>query len=125
MRRAQSPMKIGRLVIMLSAAAIASGASAASIDDGRNLAVEACSACHKVAPLQKTPAPVAEGTEGAHVQAPTFVQIANRCLTADDLRAKIANPHYPMREQELLVPDLDNLAAYIQSLARKSACVLH
>jgi mono/diheme cytochrome c family protein len=103
----------------------AANAPAASIENGQQLAVEACSACHKVAPGQKRPAPVAEGAEGTHVEAPTFIQIAERCLTAQDLRARIANPHYPMREQELMPLDLDNLAAYIQSLSPKSVCAIH
>jgi mono/diheme cytochrome c family protein len=97
---------------------------AASIEDGRALAVEACGACHQVVAGQKRPAPVAEGAEGTHVEAPTFVQIADRCLSAQDLRARIANPHYPMREQELMPLDLDNLAAYIRSLSTKPVCAI-
>jgi mono/diheme cytochrome c family protein len=102
----------------------AASAPAASIDNGRQLAVEACSACHMVVPQQKRPAPVAEGLEGAHVEAPTFVEIAERCLTPQDLRARIVNPHYPMREQEFMPLDLDNLAAYIRSLSPKPVCAI-
>jgi hypothetical protein len=64
------------------------------------------------------------GADGTHVEAPTFVQIADRCLSAQDLRARILNRHYPMREQELMPLDLDDLATYIRSLASKSACAI-
>jgi mono/diheme cytochrome c family protein len=117
-----------RALILFEVAAltmlVAANASAASVENGRQLALEACSACHQAAPQQKRPAPVAEGAEGTHVEAPTFVQIADRCLTAQDLRARIASPHYPMREQELMPLDLDNLAAYIQSLSSKPVCAI-
>lgn len=89
---------------------------------GRTLAIEGCSGCHQVIPQQKRPPPVSEGDEGAWTEAPTFQEIANRCLSANQLKAKVTNPHYPMREQLLMPVDVDNLAIYIRSLARRSDC---
>ena len=94
------------------------------VDDGRQLAIEACSACHQVVPGQKRPAPVAEGEEGAHVEAPTFAEIAARCLSSSDLRGRITSPHYPMREQVIMPVDLDSLTLYIQSLSSSPACAI-
>jgi mono/diheme cytochrome c family protein len=91
-------------------------------DAGRSLAIEACSGCHQVIPRQKRPPPVSEGEEGAWTEAPTFGEIANRCLSAAELHAKIVNPHYPMREQILMPVDVDNLAIYIRSLATRPDC---
>lgn len=93
------------------------------VADGHERAVEACSACHQVDPAQKRPPPVAEGEEGARTEAPSFMAIADRCLSSNDLRTRIANPHYPMREQEFLPIDLNDLALYIQSLSHKPGCV--
>jgi mono/diheme cytochrome c family protein len=113
-----------RVLAFVAAIALSTAANAAlaSIESGRELASEACSACHQVAPTQTRPPPVAEGDEGSHVQAPTFAEIAARCAPADRLRALIANPHYPMREQMLSTIDLDSLSAYIVSLAPVTAC---
>ncbi len=94
----------------------------ASVDSGRSLAIEACSGCHQVTSTQKRPAPVAEGDEGSHIEAPTFATIAARCENAGQLRTEIVNPHYPMREQLFEEMGLDDLAAYIRSLRPVSAC---
>jgi mono/diheme cytochrome c family protein len=98
------------------------GQAWASIESGRALAIDACSACHQVVSTQKKPPPVADGNEGARVGAPTFTQIADKCLPSDQLRAKIASPHYPMREQMLGDIDLDALSAYIRSLKPARDC---
>ena len=68
------------------------------------------------------PPPVSEGEEGAWTEAPTFRDIANKCLSAADLKAKIVSPHYPMREQLLMPVDVDNLSIYIRSLATRPDC---
>ena len=91
-------------------------------DAGRTLAIEGCGGCHQVIPQQKRPPPVSEGEEGAWTEAPTFMAIANRCLSASELKAAIVNPHYPMREQLLMPIDVDNLAVYIRSLATRPGC---
>lgn len=91
-------------------------------DAGRSLAIEGCGGCHQVVPQQKRPPPVSEGEEGAWTEAPTFRDIANKCLSAADLKAKIVSPHYPMREQLLMPVDVDNLSIYIRSLATRPDC---
>jgi len=73
-------------------------------------------------PQRKRPPPVSEGEEGAWTEAPTFYEIADHCLSAADLKARIVNPHYPMREQLLMPIDVDNLAHYIRSLATRPDC---
>jgi mono/diheme cytochrome c family protein len=99
------------------------GAGAAKpADAGRQIAIGACGGCHQVIASQKRPPPVREGEEGAWTEAPTFMEIANRCLSADDLRNRITNPHYPMREQLLMPLDVDELAAYIRSVASRTDC---
>lgn len=92
------------------------------VETGRALAIEACSACHQVTATQKRPSPVPNPDEGIPTEAPTFRAIAERCTPADRLRAEVANPHYPMREQMLDGIDLDALAAYIRSLAPAKTC---
>ena len=102
---------------------VAGGALLAKpVEAGRTLAIEGCSGCHQVIPQQKRPAPVSEGEEGAWTEAPTFQEIANRCLSAGELKAKITSPHYPMREQLLMPIDVDNLAVYIRSIATRPDC---
>jgi mono/diheme cytochrome c family protein len=91
-------------------------------DAGRDIAIGACGGCHQVTSGQKRPAPVHEGEEGAWTEAPTFMEIANRCLSADELRNRITNPHYPMREQLLTPVDVDELAAYIRSVGTRAGC---
>jgi mono/diheme cytochrome c family protein len=115
---------IGATLLCLGSPAL-TGAAPASPEAGKALAIEACGACHQVIPTQKRPAPVANPDEGVPTQAPTFTTIAERCAPADQLRAKIANPHYPMREQALGAIDLDSLAAYIRSLAPAKTCPIH
>ena len=112
------------LACALGALTVIDVSAARPVDDGRQLAIEACSACHQVAPGQKRPAPVAEGEEGTHVEAPTFADIAGKCLSSNDLRTKIANPHYPMREQVFMPVDLDALTLYIQSLSPRPNCAI-
>jgi len=94
------------------------------VEAGRSLAIEGCSGCHQVIPQQKRPPPVSEGEEGAWTEAPTFQEIANRCLSAGELKTKITSPHYPMREQLLMPIDVDNLAVYIRSIATRPDCPL-
>lgn len=120
-----SPRQLYFAVACTFSLATASGASLGNpVDTGRSLAAEGCGGCHQVSPQQKRPPPVSEGEEGAWTEAPTFQQIANRCLSADELKARIVNPHYPMREQLLMPVDVDNLAAYIRSLATRSNCAI-
>ena len=98
--------RTGLAVLLCLAALGANHAARASIEAGKALAIEACSACHQGIPTQKKPAPA----------------IAALCLPADQLRLKIASPHYPMREQMFSGMDLESLAAYIGSLNASKIC---
>ncbi len=113
-----------RLSCALSLFVAGTAMAGTPLEDGRQMAVEACSACHQVEPGQKRPDAVPEGEEGARTPAPTFAEIADRCLSGNDLRSKIANPHYPMRQQEFLPIDLNDLSIYIRSLAHRPDCAI-
>jgi mono/diheme cytochrome c family protein len=112
------------LGLTLGATSIVAHGAVASTEAGRALAQAACSSCHQITPEQHRPPPVANPDEGSKVQAPTFQQIAARCLTETDLRAKIVSPHYPMREQLLTDIDIGSLAQYIRSLGSRPDCAL-
>lgn len=101
---------------------VLSNEAAQARGDGKLLAQEACSACHQVTAEQVAPPLVASPDEGVMVRAPSFVEIALRCHAEGDLLAKIASPHYPMREQILTAVDTDAIARYIRSLAPGRAC---
>jgi mono/diheme cytochrome c family protein len=87
-------------------------AGAANIAEGDKLARKICVTCHIVAP-GVGPAQVTAGI-------PTFMSIADKPdQTASQIRAHILNPHPPMPQVQLTVPELDNLASYILSLKSK------
>lgn len=115
---------VGAALILSAMAYRPAAGTETTVDYGRTLAMEACSACHQVTPAQKKPAPVANPDEGFHVAAPAFTAIAAKCLQESDLRTKIASPHYPMREQVLGDVDLASLAKYIRSLAPGAKCAV-
>jgi len=83
---------------------------------GRTLAVEACSACHKVTRDQAAPAPVHNADTLEEVTAPSFFEIARkyRARTRSP-RAFVVTPEHPMREQRFLRRDLDDIVAYIRA----------
>jgi mono/diheme cytochrome c family protein len=108
----------------LAPAALAAGETEPARITGHDLAKEACSACHQVEPGQMRPPLVANPDEGSKIRAPSFIEIAKLCLAEGDLRAKITNPHYPMREQLLTPVDVDGLSRYIRSLAPGANCPL-
>ncbi len=121
MFRAQSYFRLSCALSFLVASTAMAGTP---VVDGRQMAIEACGACHQVDTRQKRPDAVPEGDEGARTLAPTFAEIADSCLSGNDLRSRIANPHYPMRQQEFLPLDLDDLSIYIRSLARRPDCAI-
>jgi hypothetical protein len=87
--------------------------------DGSTLAVEDCSACHRVTAEQPQPQPVVVqgSTSQETIQAPSFRQIARRPgRSAEYLRAFIQAPHYPMPEQQFIPEELDAIIDYITSL---------
>jgi mono/diheme cytochrome c family protein len=87
---------------------------------GRALAIEDCSACHQVTAQQSVPPTVRDPDADENIAAPTFATIGRKYAgDSRALRAFIVEPHYPMREQEFLPRDLDDIVAYIQSLHAK------
>lgn len=92
--------------------------------DGKALAQQYCSACHRVAQEQAQPPDVVvdTGSGPESYQAPNFAQIAARPdRTEAELRKRIQNPHYPMREQQFIPEELDAIIAYILSLRGSGA----
>jgi len=112
------------IVMSIGPVAVAATEAAPEHISGRDLAKEACSACHQVTAEQSRPPLVANPDEGSKIRAPSFMEIAKLCLAEGDLRAKITNPHYPMREQLFMPVDVDALARYIRSLAPAAGCPL-
>jgi mono/diheme cytochrome c family protein len=95
------------------------GAQAAqNIRAGRELAIQACSACHQVTADQKPRPPVFNPEEYANVAAPTFVAVAAKYARRPwALRRFILNPVHPMPEQNWDPADLTSVVAFIQSLS--------
>jgi mono/diheme cytochrome c family protein len=86
------------------------------VQQGRDFALEACGACHQVAPHDPMPAAVDTG-QGTKVKAPSFTAIMrDPRKDAIYLRSVIRLPHYPMKEQDIAPGDLDAVVAYLQSL---------
>lgn len=107
------------LAIAVLAGGIFAPASAADAVRGRRLAIEDCSACHKVTAEQIQPAAVLDRDSAEHIVAPPFADIGRK-YAADSkaLRSFIHAPSYPMPEQQFLPRDFDDIVAYIQSLPR-------
>jgi mono/diheme cytochrome c family protein len=105
-------MKTG-LSVLVSASVILAGAglahAAGSAEAGKALAEEVCSNCHLV-----------EGRMTAMDAAPPFKSIANdREKTAGALRAFLTSPHGEMPDLQLTRQEIEDVAAYIQSLRRE------
>ena len=99
----------------------AAGAAEAAGDVrlGRGIAIEACSACHKVSAGQMRPAPVLDPDEGVSTAAPDFTVIARKYARRPKaLRRYIQAPVHPMREQLWDGEDLDAVVAFVQTMAR-------
>ena len=115
--------------ILVTAAFVAAhaGASAAAgltAADGKALAQQYCTACHRVTKEQAQPPDVVvdTGTGPETFQAPSFAHIAARPdRTEAQLRERILNPHYPMRAQQFIPQELDAIIAYILSLRTPGA----
>lgn len=91
-------------LVILSTAAQAQ--SRGSPDNGLKLARQWCTTCHVVEPAGRG------GDAG-----PPFVQVANRPdRTAQTLRAWLNDPHPPMPNLGLSGREVDDIAAYIESL---------
>ncbi len=118
--------------VLLVAAALATanvGAAAAgglTAADGKSLAQQYCTACHRVTQEQAQPPDVVvdTGSGPETFQAPSFGRIAARAdRTEAQLRERILNPHYPMREQQFIPEELDAIVAYILSLRAPGAAM--
>jgi mono/diheme cytochrome c family protein len=107
--------------------AMACGAQAAqNIRAGRELAIDACSACHRVTPDQKPRPPVFNPEEYANVAAPAFSAIAEKYARRPlALRRFILNPVHPMPEQNWDPADLTAVVAFIQSLRHAAPAPRH
>jgi mono/diheme cytochrome c family protein len=109
------------LATVYGRAADAAGPTAA---DGKSLAQQYCTACHRVTQEQAQPPDVVvdTGTGPETFQAPSFARIATRPdRTEAQLRERILNPHYPMRAQQFIPEELDAIVAYILSLRAPGA----
>jgi mono/diheme cytochrome c family protein len=121
----RNPIKAMLVTAVLATAGVppAHGASLTAAD-GRSLAQQYCSACHRVTREQAQPPDVVVDTGSATetFQAPSFARIAARPdRTEAQLRERILNPHYPMREQQFIPEELDAIVAYLLSLRAPGA----
>ena len=112
-----------RAILVTAAFAAADGGAvtAASLTaaDGKSLAQQYCTACHRVTQEQAQPPDVVvdTGSGPEAFQAPSFARVATRPdRTEAELRERILNPHYPMRAQQFIPEELDAIVAYILSL---------
>lgn len=115
----KSPISLLLVAVTLAAGAAPAQGGGLTAADGKTLAQQYCAACHRVTREQAQPPDVAvdTGTGTETFQAPNFARIAARpTLSEAYLRARITNPHYPMREQEFIPEELDAIVAYILSL---------
>ena len=97
------------LVLGIGALFLTSGELwAADADAGHRLARQWCVECHIVEPTQ----------ESASDVAPPFEAIADDPNpTPEGMRAWLADPHPPMPNLQLSTGEIENILAYIQSLA--------
>src|SRR5690349_8873703 len=102
---------------LLAGAAIAGTAER----QGEALAGEACASCHQVRPGQARPKAVWDPDQAVAVPAPSFMAIArDPAKNAVYIRAVLAQPHAPMKEQLLSDSDREALVRYILSLAPRT-----
>jgi mono/diheme cytochrome c family protein len=100
---------VGMALIAASAAGAeaVSGATAAKIAAGAEIANRHCTSCHVIGPEQK------HGTD----QAPTWREIAARPTTTPEfLRGFLSHPHGGMPPLTLAGEQIDDLTAYILNL---------
>jgi mono/diheme cytochrome c family protein len=121
----RNPIKAMLVTAVLATAGVppAHGAGLTAAE-GRSLAQQYCSACHRVTREQAQPPDVVVDTGSATetFQAPSFARIAARPdRTEAQLRERILNPHYPMREQQFIPEELDAIVAYLLSLRAPGA----
>jgi mono/diheme cytochrome c family protein len=109
---------IAILAVAVFAVASPALARTASVVRGKQLAIEACAACHQVTREQVAPPAVLDPDSQDRVVPPSFSAISAKYLGNEaGMRAFIVSPTHPMREQRFLPRDLDDIAAYILSLS--------
>ena len=113
------PAVAGFLVSGVTAILLATGPAFAAgpATAGRQLAMDGCSACHKVAAGQKQPEPVYDPDQAKAVSAPTFADIARIYRKRPQaLRGIILDPKHPMPAQNWDERDVKAVVAYIESI---------
>ncbi len=92
----------------MAALAVPLAARAADAEHGKSLANQWCANCHAVAPNARR----------ANDQVPSFGEIAKRKdVTADHLRVWLQTPHPNMPNFDLARQSVEDLVAYLRSLA--------
>jgi cytochrome c551/c552 len=110
-------MNVRRLAVAAIMAGMGAAWAASPSENGRDLAIQGCSACHQVTSDQKRPRPVFDPDQAMSVVPPSFMEIAGKYRgRANGLRHFIRDPKHPMPEQEWDARDLRAVVGYIQSL---------
>lgn len=104
-----------RLIILLTCLLPAFAAAARAEGDpnaAKGLVVEHCIACHEVPGYGKDAGAPA-------MEAISFSDIARdrETYTTERLRSSLSRPHWPMGKYQLSPSDIDNIVAFIESLA--------
>ncbi|HEY8032371.1 MAG TPA: c-type cytochrome [Methylocella sp.] len=102
------------LTAFLSLVGFVTTAGAQSTDPtiGRHLAETICSTCHQIDASSPTPSP--------NSSAPSFVDVSRMPSTTElSIKVFLRSPHPSMPDIILSPDEIDSVAAYILSLARK------
>lgn len=95
------------LIAALAGAALAAPANAADVNAGQAITQRWCSNCH-----------VTDGAQRGQDAAPTLASIAERHAGDQGwLRAWLTSPHPPMPNLNLTRQEIDNVVAYLATLA--------
>ncbi|HVZ92847.1 MAG TPA: c-type cytochrome [Rhizomicrobium sp.] len=114
---ARLAIRSSAIALLLAAPAQGAARDLGKVEQGKNFAIESCSACHVVRPGQKPPPPVLDSNDGSLVPAPSFMDIARTHGTDRAyLRRHIVDPTWPMRQQLFDDYYLDDIILYIRSL---------
>jgi mono/diheme cytochrome c family protein len=101
-------LRLFRLCLLLTALFVAPAAIAADADNGKRLAEARCVPCHAVAPT----------TRREVADAPPFEAIARKFAPQPEMLAfSLLNPH-PRMNVALTRREVEDIAAYINTLAR-------
>ena len=102
--------KLGVLAAAISMILLSGALWAGDLEVGRALAEQWCRSCHLIDP----------GQQQAADTAPPFAEIANDPVTTRaGLQAWLFDPHPPMPNLDLTRREIDDLTAYVLSLAPK------